>query len=155
MTALILSVFISLLRLVSTQPVSHADLLTPPSITALTPHQAQLQPVAYAPTSTMVVGIVPASAFPSCRNPFGSVLYITRPQRVSTVVYHNNVPADGPVCTVSSAVPSSLASVGEPLFVVPLTEKGTLSEQPCMTISAPQQFCEIPLGSPLSAFPLV
>jgi hypothetical protein len=48
-----------------------------------------------------------------------------------------------------------MADGGEPLLIFPLTEEGTLEEGACVAIPAPQAYCDIPLDSPLSAFPLV
>ena len=142
---LLLALFLSL-PLVT---IGHADMDTPAT-------QTQLQPIAYPQENTMIVGIVPASAYPSCHNAYGDVLYITRPRHTPTVTDHNEVPTDGPFCTVPSTTSSAVVvNATEPLFIVPLTKEGVLSEQPCMIVNVPQQFCEIPNGSLLSAFPLV
>jgi len=152
MTALIFSLAIGLLQVFSHQPISHADLL-PSSIAVSTPDQSTIQPVAYAPIQPTVVAVVPASAFPSCKNATGDVLYVIRAQQSPTIAGDNDIPSDGPTCATSSSSYAG-ADAGEPLSIVPSNEDGTPSQQPCMTITTPQYYCEIPSGSLLSAFPL-
>jgi hypothetical protein len=154
MTFLFFSLYLGLLRIFSNQPVSHTELLTPSSVAAPKLDQSRIQPISYSPTNKTVVGIVPSSAFPSCQDAVGGILYVTRTQHSPTTVEHSNVPSDGPTCATSSSSNSASADAGESVYVIPLTEDGTLSDRPCMIFTVPQQHCEIPAGSLLSAFPL-
>jgi len=154
MTFLFFSLYLGLLRIFSNQPVSHTELLTPSSVAAPKLDQSRIQPISYSPTNKTIVGIVPSSAFPSCHDAVGGILYVTRTQHSLTTVEHSNVPSDGPTCATFSSSNSASADAGESVYVIPLTEDGTLSDQPCMTFIVPRQHCEIPAGSLLSAFPL-
>jgi len=158
MTIFIMSMFIGLLQVFSHQPVSHAESLTLSRVISPQIPQSLVQQISNTTTNTAnttIVGVVPASAFPSCRNVVGGVLYVTRVQRSSTAIYHSDTPSDGPTCGTSASEDATGADSGESLLIVPLTEEGTLSDQPCKVITTPQQYCEIPPGSELSAFPLV
>lgn len=153
MNKLILSILIGLMHILSTQAVN-ADPLTKFNSAISSPDQAQVQLISHTPPNTTIVGVVPASAFPSCQDAIGGVLYVTR-TRPSTIVEHNDRLLDGPTCGTSSSSDTEGTNDGEPLLIVPLTAEGTLSDRPCKVISTPQRYCDIPPGSPLSAFPLV
>ena len=154
MTTLILSLFVGLLGVFGLQSGSYAEVLQLSSVASAAPQQSQIQPAAYESTNTTVVGIVPASAFPSCQNVVGGILFVTRTSQSSATVNDSDPGSEGPTCG-TSATNSTGADTREPLFIVPMTREGTLSQQPCMTIATPQRYCEIPSGSSLSAFPLV
>jgi hypothetical protein len=144
MSVLIFSVVIGLLKILSNQPaVSHADIMVTHSV--LSPHvdQQRIYPISLPPRG--IIGAVPAPAFGGCYNA----------QHYSVALSHSDLPSDGPTCTPVSSRNSSVSNGGEPLFIFPLTEEGTLEERACVAIISPQAYCDIPLDSPLSAFPLV
>jgi hypothetical protein len=63
--------------------------------------------------------------------------------------------SEGPTCAPASSRNPSASSGEEPLLIFPINEEGTLEEKPCVAITTPQTYCDIPSGSLLSAFPLV
>jgi hypothetical protein len=146
MSILIFSVVIGLLKILSDQPaVSYADIMVMHSV--ISPHvdKQRIQPISYSPPLRGVVGVVPAPALASCYNA----------QRYSETPSHSDLPSDGPTCTPASFRNSSVSNSGELLLIFPLTEEGTREERACVAITSPQAYCDIPLDSPLSAFPLV
>jgi hypothetical protein len=154
MTTFILTLMIGLSQIFAIGTLSHADPLMPSPAVPVASHQAQLQTISHSPTNGTIVGIVPASAFPSCQDAIGGVLYVTRASHSSALVEHSDELLDGPSCGTSLAANSADTAAGEPLLVVPMTAEGTLSDRPCRVITTPQRHCEIPPGSLLSAFPL-
>jgi hypothetical protein len=146
MSVLIFGIVIGLLKIFSTQPaVSHADIIVTHRV--ISPHvdKQRIYPTSYSLPSREIIGVVPAPAFGSCDNA----------QHYSVTLSHSDLPSDGPTCTPASSRKPLMSNGGEPLLIFPLTEEGIPEERACVAITEPQAYCDIPLGSPLSAFPLV
>jgi hypothetical protein len=146
MRALIFSVIIGLLKIFNTQPsVSHADIIVTDNV--ISPHvdKQRIYLISNSLSPRGIVGVAPAPAFGSC----------STSQHYSVILSHSDLPSDGPTCTPASSRNPLLSNGGDPLLIFPLTKEGTLEERACVAITAPQAYCDIPLGSPLSAFPLV
>jgi hypothetical protein len=154
MSTFILIIVTGLIHLFGTQQIVNADSFAQFNSSASDAYQAQVRPISHTPTNATIIGVVPASAFPSCQDAIGGVLYVTRVPRTSAMVEHNDGLLDGPTCGTSLATGSAGANAGEPLLIVPATADGKLADRPCKIITTPQQFCEIRPGSLLSAFPL-
>ena len=146
MNVLIFSIVIGLLKIFSTQPaVSHADIMVTHNVTSPHVDQQRMHPISYSPTHRGIVGVVPATAFASC--------YTAR--HSSVTLGYSDLPSDGPTCVPAPSRNLPVSNGGEPLLIFPLTAEGILEERVCVAITAPQAYCDIPSGSPLSAFPLV
>jgi len=146
MSVLIFAIVIGLLKIFSPQPaVSHADIIVTHGV--ISPHvdTQRIYPTSYSFPSRDIVGVVPAPAFGSCYNA----------QHYSVTLSHSDLPSAGPTCTPASAHKPLMSNGGEPLLIFPLTKEDTLEERTCVAITSPQAYCDIPLDSPLSAFPLV
>jgi hypothetical protein len=146
MSILIFSVVIGVLKILSNQPtISHADIRVTYSVVSSHVDKQRIQPISYSPPLRGVVRVVPTPALASCYTA----------QRYSETLSHSDLPSEGPTCTPASSRNSSVSNSGEPLLIFPLTEEGNREERACVAITSPQAYCDIPLDSLLSAFPLV
>ena len=83
------------MRIFSNQPVSHTDLLTPPSVASSKLYRPQMQFTSYMPTNTAVVGTVSTSAFPSYHDMAGGIPYATCIEYSPSPIDDNDISSDG------------------------------------------------------------
>jgi len=144
MSVLIFTVVIGLLQILNNQPaVTHADTIATPNVISHV-EQQRTHPLSYSLSHKGIVGVVPATIFADCYD--GRHDFVTLGLR--------DLPSEGPTCAPASPLNPSVSN-GEPLLIFPLIQEGTVEERECVAIMATQAYCDIPSGSPLSAFPLV
>jgi hypothetical protein len=146
MSVRIFGLVIGLLNLFSPQPaVGHADTLATYRVISPYIDKQRIYSSPHSLLSRESVEVVPALAFGSCNNM----------QPDSVILSRSELPSEGPTCTPTSSRKPLVSNGGEPLLIFPLTGEGTFDERECVVITSPQASCDIPLDSPLSAFPLV